>query len=612
MKKTKRSGNKYIALSVLLSCLLLIGLSGCTDVRYGNTSSEKSGGAVDFTKKVNVQHYTGQALESAFLLQTENLYQKELPPVNERLPLHPIQINTAGKQGGTIQLPTRNDAILEFVRGSIGVFPPDTYVGVDNALRENVIDLVEKNLQGNIFSEWTANDTDTTYQFTIREGIRWSDGTLVTVSDVQFALEDIWGYWAKQSLQQGEDELYKNESDIWNWNGKVEGELPVFKCISDFSFSVTYSKPDSGLIQRMAYAKDGYLQVLLPSHFLAPFHAMYGGEKQAIAKMVEFSIVNTQTSQDHSWKYIFSILLSNRSVHFGATPLWQRGIPSLSAWVLPPEDAQTNNQATSHNTDMIRNPYYWKIDSNMQQLPYIDELWMGLDTNGRHVTPYNENDFCATIRYDKHDVSEAGIRYMTSYANSDDYFLSPLFVCTIEDMQQEIEMCNTYNVQFLPITSGTGCGLSLDVAAGDTEWQTAVRDQRFRQALSMALDRNKMVDLFRGTMEISSLAPTYDLAAAKALLAETGYTPLVVLQPWVQWLMPGSYQDEVFDWIAQSWTALGLEVQLNGVGQEWERDTEPNTYVSLCLSPDAATPMVLPSITLSQGVDDAFAQAQAA
>jgi len=163
----------------------------------------------------------------------------------------------------------------------------------------------------------------------------------------------------------------------------------------------------------------------------------------------------------------------------------------------------------------------------------------------------------------------------------------------------------------VPMTAGTGWGLSFDYEADDAEWRAAVADTRFRQALSMALDRQRLVDLLAGKAEISSLAPSYDLQAARALLDESGHSPDVVLQPWFEWLMPGGYQDEIYQWLAQSWTALGLHVTLTGLGEQWTGGTAPRSYASLCLAPERATPYHVPFVFLPDALES-FADAQAA
>ena len=47
-------------------------------------------------------------------------------------------------------------------------------------------------LSGNVAESWSANEDNTEFTFTIREGLRWSDGTPVTTEDVRYTFEDFF------------------------------------------------------------------------------------------------------------------------------------------------------------------------------------------------------------------------------------------------------------------------------------------------------------------------------------------------------------------------------------------------------------------------------------
>ena len=46
-------------------------------------------------------------------------------------------------------------------------------------------------IEGGVLESWKANDDNTVFTFTLRKGLKWSDGTPVTMEDVKFAWEDV-------------------------------------------------------------------------------------------------------------------------------------------------------------------------------------------------------------------------------------------------------------------------------------------------------------------------------------------------------------------------------------------------------------------------------------
>jgi peptide/nickel transport system substrate-binding protein len=103
----------------------------------------------------------------------------DLPPVEERIPSNPRVItpyNEIGEYGGTWRRahkglsdrwgPTKlqEEMIIEWYAPD-----PDTL-----------------GLEANYISEWVQNDDATEFTFTLRDGLKWSDGAPFTTEDVQF------------------------------------------------------------------------------------------------------------------------------------------------------------------------------------------------------------------------------------------------------------------------------------------------------------------------------------------------------------------------------------------------------------------------------------------
>lgn len=111
----------------------------------------------------------------------------ELPPVEERIPANPrVAIDfleeelvpEVGKYGGTV----RN------VSASVN-WNPDFFI----ALSENLLNMASINsdaIEPNIAESFEISEDYKTYTFTLRKGLKWSNGVEVKMEDVIFTVEN--------------------------------------------------------------------------------------------------------------------------------------------------------------------------------------------------------------------------------------------------------------------------------------------------------------------------------------------------------------------------------------------------------------------------------------
>jgi peptide/nickel transport system substrate-binding protein len=184
--------------------------------------------------------------------------------------------------------------------------------------------------------------------------------------------------------------------------------------------------------------------------------------------------------------------------------------PTMGPWV-----------AAQYRTDEIlvlkRNPYYWKVDSDGKQLPYMDEVHFSYSSNSLARTLNTMTGTC--------DVSNVGEGF--------------------DDVARRAADANApFRVDWQGDSHGYGIEFNMDSKFGvDTDQDRAnralFRDLRFRRALTLALDRDGIsASLASGpffrtwaggilpsgplfTRESVYLMP-YNPAAANALLDEMG------------------------------------------------------------------------------------------
>jgi peptide/nickel transport system substrate-binding protein len=102
-----------------------------------------------------------------------------LPPVEERLPVNPRVITPreeVGQYGGTWR---------RAFKGISDRWGP-TKLNEEMAIEWDAPDSTNVGLIANYISEWTQNEDATEFTFTLRDGLKWSDGETFDTEDVQF------------------------------------------------------------------------------------------------------------------------------------------------------------------------------------------------------------------------------------------------------------------------------------------------------------------------------------------------------------------------------------------------------------------------------------------
>jgi peptide/nickel transport system substrate-binding protein len=125
-----------------------------------------------------------------------------------------------------------------------------------------------------------------------------------------------------------------------------------------------------------------------------------------------------------------------------------------------------------------RNPYYWKVDRENQRLPYLDEL----------VFLFVGTEDAQVMRF------EAGETDIISRLSAENYNLLSREKSRVGSQLADMGPSLEYN--FLLFNLNDLGGKKLDEIAGKQLW---FRDLKFRQAISLAVDRESIVRLAYGS-----------------------------------------------------------------------------------------------------------------
>jgi peptide/nickel transport system substrate-binding protein len=261
-----------------------------------------------------------------------------LQEVEDRLPTNPRVIepfNEVGQFGGSIRVGFTGDnpgwGGLWYIAGweNLVSWAPD-FSGV----------------VPNIAESWEVSDDVRTYTFHLREGMRWSDGEPFTAADVMFYIEDI---------------LFNEELNISgpvaDWLPRAGAEEFQAEMIDDYTFSFTFANPYGTFLYTLAQWNGRHV-TFFPRHYLEQFHADYNPD---VADLV------AATDGVEDWVGLFNRMASGPT---DDTNNYFNNLerPLLFPWI----PASTLGGGTQMN--MVRNPYYFKVDSEGNQLPYADEI----------------------------------------------------------------------------------------------------------------------------------------------------------------------------------------------------------------------------------------------
>ena len=312
--------------SFLQTASMLCVLSGCLppdpDLYPGNPLDHKAATATAIRQtaaplRIDPAILASRAFGEAPILSAE-VRAGKLPPVSERLPENPrivLPFEQIGRYGGNIRRAITGDivqvpAVMKVKNESLLIFSHPLGDSIEPNLAEHCEFL----------------DGGRTAIIKLRKGIRWSNGAPFTADDVMFFYEDMLF----------DDNARPSDRPAPPSEWMVNGRPIRLEKLDAHTLRFSSPRPMGRLRQNLA----GVDEFTVPRHFLSRWHPRYNPD----ASYAEFRKRATRAQ----------LLL---------TP----GVPTLSAWYA---DRWMHGQRIVFR----RNPYYWKIDTAGNQLPYVDEL----------------------------------------------------------------------------------------------------------------------------------------------------------------------------------------------------------------------------------------------
>ena len=482
---------------------------------------------------------------------TRQVEEGALPPLEQRLPETPKVADElsekyveheSGNYGGTLH--TATTAVN---------WSPTLFMGSD----ENLLTQIDMNsgvITPNILEDYSFNEDYTVFTFKLRKGLKWSDGEDVTMEDVEFCVKDVIF----------NSELTPVLDTKWRSGSMADGTPMEFEALSDLEFQITFDASYGGFLSRLCTSDSwaGYTDTIKPAHYLKRFHKEYAEECHGsleayyefiapFAKIMGYD----DPAAEGTWCYVFNQVdvvnweLSDptdclTTEYFPG--LVDSNFPVLYAWVM--ESSANNRQI------YVRNPYYWKVDAEGKQLPYVDYV----------ESAYIEDEENFTLSILAGDVDFSGVisaDNMTLYLENEEKG-NYTYKSAIEGA--------TFGVVFFNINYGLNADGTVKEDAASQAWQEMVGDLRFRQALMYAIDVEETAQtIYNGLPLVNDLYTCdHDIEKANALLDEMGAldidgdgfreTPSGAKFSWLIWMPTGFGYTSFCEFYVEYWHELGL------------------------------------------------------
>jgi len=258
-----------------------------------------------------------------------------LPPVGQRLPENPLVVQPTdkpGAYGGTWRTALLGSSDANWLIWSIGYaslvrWTPDW-----------------KGVTPDVAESYTVDPESRVFTFKLRRGMRWSDGHAFTSNDIMFWYQDVL--------------LNKDLTPSPPAFLVSGGQTVVVEAPDPETVVFRFASSNGMFLQRLAISNTASavaFDILAnsPRHYLEKFHIKYNPDANKLAKQAGFStwveLYNSKANHPDRWR--------------------GTDLPVMDPWIL-------TTPYTGNTTQVVarRNPYFYKVDTEGNQLPYIDQV----------------------------------------------------------------------------------------------------------------------------------------------------------------------------------------------------------------------------------------------
>ena len=396
-----------------------------------------------------------------------------LPPVEQRLPAEPEiiePVSEIGSYGGTLR------------RGLVGGNDHNNILrlmGPQGLTRWNP---TFTQVLPNLAESWEVLDGGRAWRFTLRDGLRWSDGDPMDASDLVFAVDML-----------NDEALFAELPSAYRVG---DGSLSIEQ-VDDRTVIYRFSEP-FGTFPEVLASPLGQYPTYWASHYCGQFHPSGGGDIDAM--LAEAGV--------ETWPDLMRLRCGDLEV----PARWGNpDRPTMDPWIV-------SNPYTGAATlvTLERNPYFWQVDTSGNQLPYIDALTFQVYQDQQSLL-------------------------LSAMAGNVDMQIRHLNVVANRPVLSQNAAEGGYTLLPVRSTYANAMGIMPNLTHPDEKLRAILSDRAFRQAVSLGIDRDAIIDIvllgqsapyqigpFPGNPahneELAMQYTDYDPDRAIALLEGAGYT----------------------------------------------------------------------------------------
>lgn len=336
--------------------------------------------------------------------------------------------------------------------------------------------LEDGSVEPNVAKSYDLSDDGLVYTIHLREGMKWSDGTPFTAADCVY----YYNYVLVTEVDNETGKVTKsNTTKYYNWYMSADpndgGKLKPaqVRYVDDATFTITLYSPKPTLLQNIcidnkwmfcpkAWYKDIMAVNMENPHWSGETDLKRIGGEGLTTVTEEEALANAKAKSALYDFEDYTKLCDQLGYRY-----WQyAGRPTLRPWNI-------TSALTETTLVFERNPYYWKVDAEGRQLPYVDKIeYVTMDSslNAQEVMAGNI-DFCGfgNEEFPTYKASEATGRYTIKTMTSPNWTVSAL------------QLNQTYK---------------------DAQYAELFANIDFRHALSIAVDRNEMNNILYNGMAV--------------------------------------------------------------------------------------------------------------
>ena len=383
----------------------------------------------------------------------------ELPAVADRMPVPSDimieqDVKSIGQYGGNVTMPSSDN----------GRWSAWGFITEQSMFRFKQDGSGE--VEANVCKDFYPNEDSSVWTIKLREGMRWSDGEPFTADDVLFYYDhmstpalnedrtavatDAEGYYSAYTSKAYN--CYQAEKDGSKYWAKMDK-------VSDYEITVTFVAPKPTFAVDVAVDNKW---MFLPKHF----YINYVARKDGVADDPTFPLITEEQAMENAnrdfGKQWDSYSTMGKSIGYYH---WDYAIvPQLRSFIA----VKDNWGSVGETYTLVRNPYFWKTDAEGNQLPYLDSVSFKIINEQEQVT-------------------------LAACAGDFDIIGNPAEFSVVATALKDSHSI----VQMGSASWSSDETIQLNQTVKDLDKRALFQDKRFREALSICVDRNLLNETLR-------------------------------------------------------------------------------------------------------------------